>query len=90
MEAVNPEGHKEKFDISLEKIMTFATGMPEEPPMGFQPKPSLVFHSRAQSTFPTANTCANQISIPLNITSHEEFTYNLTFGITNCAGFGQI
>ena len=69
-------------------IMMFATGMPEEPPIGFQPKPSLVFHS--QPNFPTANTCANQISTLLNVSSYEEFTYNLTFGISNCAGYGQL
>ena len=45
LEVKNPEGHKEKFNISLKTIMMFTTGMPEEPPMGFQPKPSLVFHS---------------------------------------------
>ena len=42
MEVVNPEGHIEKMNISLETIMMFATGMPEEPPMGFQPKPSIM------------------------------------------------
>ena len=68
--------------------MMFATGMPEEPLMGFQPRPSLTFH--LHSTFPTANTCANQISIPIDVTSYEQFKYNLTFGISNCAGFGQI
>ena len=31
--------------------MMFATGMPKEPPMGFQPKPSLVFYSHFTSVF---------------------------------------
>ena len=57
LEVKNPEEHKEKFNISLKMIIMLATGMPEEPPIGFQPKPSLVFHS--QSNFPTANTCVN-------------------------------
>ena len=71
------------FHISLEGIMIFATGMGEEPP-----KPSLVFHT--DNCFPRANTCANEISIPTQTISYEEFAYNMSFGIANCIGFGQL
>lgn len=89
IELVNPRDQdKETFHVSLEGIMIFATGMAEEPPMGFHPKPSLVFHS--DSCFPKANTCANEISIPTQRMPYEEFAYNMSFGITNSVGFGQL
>lgn len=77
----------EKFRMSLEDIVVFGTGMAEEPPMGFLPRPSLVFHSHKCS--PMANTCANEISIPVQTKSYEEFAYNMTFGILNAIGFGK-
>ena len=89
IELVNPRDQDEEtYHISLEDIMIFATGMAEEPPMGFDPKPSLVFHT--DSCFPRANTCANEISIPTQRVSYEEFAYNMSFGIANTMGFGQL
>lgn len=89
IELVNPrDPDKETFHVSLEGIMIFATGMAEEPLMGFHPKPSLVFYS--DSCFPKANTCANEISILTQRMPYEEFPYNMSFGITNSVGFGQL
>jgi len=67
--------------MSLKDIVVFGTGMAEEPPMGFLPRPSLVFHSNKCS--PMANTCAKEINIPVQTKSYEEFAYNMTFGILN-------
>ena len=68
--------------------MIFATGMAEEPPMGFDPKPSLVFHD--DHLYPRANTCSNEVSIPAKTSSYDEFAYNASFGIINSVGFGQL
>ena len=68
--------------------MSFATGMPEEPPSGFCPKPSILFVEN--SKFPSANTCTNQIKLPLQDMTFEEFKYNISYGIMNTAGFGLI
>ena len=88
MELTNPRDQsKETFRMSLEDIVVFGTGMAEEPPMGFLPKPSLVFHSSKR--LPLANTCANEISIPVEKMSYEEFAYNITYGILNAVGFGN-
>jgi len=68
--------------------MIFATGMAEEPLMGFDLKPSLVFQN--DHLYPRANTCSNEISIPTQIALYEEFAYNASFGVINSVGFGQL
>ena len=40
---VDPDGKEEQHHITLDSIVIFATGMPEESPLGFCPKPSLLF-----------------------------------------------
>ena len=67
--------------------MIFATGMAEEPPMGFDPKPSLIFHN--DIPYARANTCSNEISIPKQFKDYEDFAYNVTCGIANTMGFGR-
>ncbi|XP_065908980.1 G2/M phase-specific E3 ubiquitin-protein ligase-like [Dysidea avara] len=77
---------KNTFQVSLKLIMIFATGMAEEPPMGFDPKPSLRFHN--DIPYARANTCSNEISIPRQFKDYEDFAYNVTYGIANSMGFG--
>ena len=56
--------------------------------MGFIPRPSI--HFQNQFKLPSANTCGNQINLPLLKMDYDEFKYYMTFGIINTAGFGQI
>lgn len=54
MEACNPHidnAEAEEFKITLEDILAFVTGMPEEPALGFVPKPSLQFHNDTTSIY---------------------------------------
>ena len=88
LKVITPEGNIAEFVISLELIVSFATGMPEEPPLGFCPKPAILFLEN--SKFPSANTCANQINLPLQDMPFDAFKYNMSYGIMNTAGFGQI
>ena len=88
LKVVDPNGKEEQHRITLESIVVFATGMPEKPPLGFSPKPSLLFHK--DTIFPSANTCANQLYIPVEKMTFDEFKYNVTYGFVNSAGFGQI
>lgn len=76
------------FKMVLADVLTFTTGMPVEPPLGFSPLPSLTF--TFESKFPTANTCANVLYIPLEHTCYTEFVWHMCYGILNTAGFGQI
>jgi hypothetical protein len=53
--------------MTLGKILSFVTGVDEEPPLGFTVSPTLTFAER-QSFLPTANTCINKatLTIPLD------------------------
>ncbi|KAM9294460.1 G2/M phase-specific E3 ubiquitin-protein ligase [Gastrophryne carolinensis] len=48
--------------VSLENILTFATGLDSIPPAGFEPQPSIVFHYR--SILPTAQKHVNCMHLP--------------------------
>ena len=80
-----------EFDIDYAVIVAFATGCPSEPPLGFQPAPSLSFQT--DSPYPSANTCTNTINLPMlnPPLAFDKFAYyNMTSGILNTAGFGQV
>ena len=49
--------------ICLEKVLQFVTGCDEEPPLGFNIHPSIVF-VESESFLPSASTCTNQLSLP--------------------------
>ena len=57
----------------LNRVLRFATGFNDIPPLGIWPKPTLTFlHESDQMDFheharglPYANTCANQLGIPV-------------------------
>ena len=92
MKGVSHDGAEVELKISFENILAFATGSPAEPPIGFLPFPGLCFQS--SSPYPRANTCANVIYLPFNEQGSqmpfERFTYYMTYGILNTAGFGQV
>ncbi|XP_068109982.1 G2/M phase-specific E3 ubiquitin-protein ligase isoform X2 [Hyperolius riggenbachi] len=52
--------------VSLENILSFATGMDSIPPAGFEPQPSIVFHY--SNKFPTALKDLNSMALPGKIT----------------------
>ena len=81
---------KNEFQISFENILAFATGAFSEPPLGYEPHPSLSFQTN--SPYPRANTCANTIylSITEPLVPFESFVYYMTSGILNSAGFGRV
>lgn len=57
-------------EVTLGKILSFVTGVDEEPPLGFTVPPTLTFIERL-SHLPTSNTCINQLtlSIPAELSS---------------------
>lgn len=89
VEVVSPhDGHKLKQQLRLENVLTFITGAPAEPPLGFIPQPCIRFHS--SSVFPIANTCTNTLHLPLQQVSLQTFKYNILYGICNSIGFGRV
>lgn len=41
--ATAPDGSTEVFSIKPDDVLAFSTGAPAEPPLGFQPRPSISF-----------------------------------------------
>ena len=61
--------------------MIFATGIGEIPPLGFQPKPTIIFNHAGEVDdvtweFPVANTCSMQLRLPL-LQSEDQFCNNM-------------
>ena len=77
-----------KFSITLEDILSFATGAKSVPPVGFIPSPSILFEQ--SSFFPRANTCANILFLPLQVANDDNFMFYMSFGVCNTAGFGCV
>ena len=88
VQSPSPAGDFVTFDISFEDILTFVTGCPNEPPVGFNPVPTIKFQSNCP--YPRANTCSNTIQLPLEHSSFESFVYFISYGILNTAGFGTV
>jgi len=90
LEVAGADENEENFTITYEMILSFATGAPNPPPIGFMPPLSLGFHN--ESCFPRANTCSNTLYLPITTLnpSIEEFTYNIAHGIANSLGFGRV
>ncbi|XP_062304842.1 G2/M phase-specific E3 ubiquitin-protein ligase-like [Osmerus eperlanus] len=93
------DAEDEEGPTKLGKILTFATGASEIPPIGFSPQPSIEFlhdeqtvfnssHGVSAARFPMANTCVNCLRIPLH-SAYEAFKTNMDFAIANTQGFGM-
>lgn len=77
-----------KLCVTFEYILAFATGAQRIPPIGFSPCPQIQFEQ--DSPFPTANTCANCLNLPMSYHTYHEFKEKLVMAITNAIGFGQV
>ncbi len=82
------DGKGHVFQLNLSDILVFGTGAKVEPIMGFQPPLTIAF--KDEGPFASANTCINTIYLPRQPMEYSEFVYNVVFGITNSAGFGQL
>ena len=54
-----------RTNVSLEKILTFITGVDEEPILGFELHPSVVFFEVDKGFIPSSQTCINQLKLPI-------------------------
>jgi hypothetical protein len=79
--------------VSLQQILTFATGSDAEPPLGYPSTPVLDFiHSLSTSPtdkiFPTANTCGLILRLPV-VCEYGDFIELMENGIIQSPTFGQ-
>ncbi|KAM3918636.1 G2/M phase-specific E3 ubiquitin-protein ligase [Leptodactylus fuscus] len=70
--------------VSLEDILSFATGIDSVPPTGFQPPPSILFHYG--HIIPTANKLTHNMELPGNC-SYEKFRQRMDSAI--CAALNK-
>lgn len=72
---------EDTFKIVLADIVSFTTGIPVEHPLGFSLSPSINFNN---AKFPTANTCANILYLPLQHTCFSEFAWHMLCDFEFC------
>ena len=56
--------------MKLQKILIFVTGIDEEPVLGFEMHPSILFIENTDRFLPTSMTCINQLKLPCGSMSH--------------------
>ena len=85
------------FNLTLElgvdpgKILAFATGASNVPPMGFPVSPNISFIGGDDPRqLPTASTCSLTLKLPLTLTEYDNFKEHMTMAVLNTVGFGQI
>ena len=66
-------------------ILAFFTGAEEMPPLGFPHDPVLNF---ADQPYPTASTCAIQLTLPTNYLEYPPFKSALDLAFVSHGGFG--
>ena len=81
-------------ELTLEMVLSFATGCPCVPPIGFSPiVPAIAFLHDLEadgnkSKFPKANTCALKLYLPTVHSKYNDFKNAMAYGIMNTKGFG--
>ncbi|XP_069805526.1 G2/M phase-specific E3 ubiquitin-protein ligase [Dendropsophus ebraccatus] len=65
--------------VTLEDILSFATGIDSIPPAGFTPQPTIMFH--CQNIFPSSNKMTYSMDLPGDC-SYEEFRKNMDKAIS--------
>jgi len=74
-------------DGKLGQLLIFVTGLSDIPPLGFVPKPRIIFGHEDQCVdddytreFPVANTCSLQLRLPV-LSSYERFCSHMLAAI---------
>ena len=72
--------------VSLGVVLSFFSGADDIPPLGFPHEPVLNFSSHA--VYPTASTCAIQLTLPTQYDSFDKFKNKLDQAFLMHGGFG--
>ena len=71
--------------VTIPLILAFFTGAEQIPPLGFPYDPVLTF---ADNPYPTASTCAIQLTLPTKYSQYSPFKSALDLAFTSHGGFG--
>lgn len=78
--------------FSLGDVLQFVTGSASVPAVGFDPQPSIAFNHFDTKRKLEANTCSNQLLLPVNdsLLDYESFMNEVTSCILMSPGFGTV
>ena len=74
--------------LELKDVLMFISGCLEFPPLGLEIIVKFL-HGERGCKFPKANTCACELSLPIQHTTYASFKDDMTFAILNSKVFGQ-
>ena len=73
--------------MTLKTILAFFTGADGTPPLGYS---SAVLTFNPTNPYPTASTCAIQLTLPTKYSDYQEFKKHMDTAFTLYGGFGLI
>ena len=73
--------------VSLRTVLSFFTGADSIPPLGYT---SAVISFNPANQYPTASTCAIQLTLPTKHTDYIQFKKQLDVTLTMHGGFGLV
>ena len=78
--------------VSLETILQFCIGAKSIPAEGFFDYPHISFDHVTTNRLPSANTCVNALSFPVNtrLQEYNTFSEDMIRCLTECHGFGNV
>lgn len=76
-----------KCAVTLMQLLIFFTGADHEPPLGFIPKPSMLF---LEAELATAGTCEMGLRLPIIHDNYSIFKEKMILSLHGYEGFGQV
>ncbi len=86
------EGLVGRKSLLISDVLVFVTGCENIPPLGFSPKPTIVFDHDCGQRKISVNTSINRLTFPVSdvLLQYENFKEDIIFCILNSQGFGMI
>ena len=78
-------GSDPEYQVSLRTVLAFFTGADSVPPLGYK---SAVINFDHTNQYPTASTCAIQLTLPTKYQDYKQFKKELNVAFTMHGGFG--
>ena len=73
--------------MSLGRVLAFFTGADTIPPLGYA---SAVLNFNPLNLYPTASTCAVELTLPTRYAQYDQFKKQLDVAFTMHGGFGLV
>lgn len=77
---------EDERQVTLCDLLIFFTGAEREPPLGFSPKPELLF---SDEMLASASTCSLRLTLPTQHSSYETFKEYMILSLIGNDGFGR-